>query len=97
MYAVIFKATFKNTDPQYLETAGRLRNLALNKYGCVEFLSYSEGDQELAISYWESEEQIKQWRNDPEHKQAQANGKTRWYESYTVQVMQVVREYHSRN
>ena len=51
------------------------------------------GDTELAVSYWESEEQIKAWRNDPEHLRAQARGKEKWYTDYPVQVVKVLREY----
>ncbi|WP_245662856.1 hypothetical protein [Endozoicomonas arenosclerae] len=50
MYAVIFRATIKQLDQEYSETAERMRNLALNEYGCIEFIASTEGDQELAIS-----------------------------------------------
>ena len=91
MYAVIFKATIKEFDDQYLEMAGRMRDLAINEYGCTEFSACTEGDKEIAISYWPSMEHIKAWRQNPEHKKAQALGKSKWYSSYQVQVTEILR------
>jgi heme-degrading monooxygenase HmoA len=91
MYAVIFKATIKEFDGQYLEMAGRMRDLAINEYGCTEFSACTEGDKEIAISYWPSMEHIKAWRQNPEHKKAQALGKSKWYSSYQVQVTEILR------
>ena len=93
MYAVIFKAKLAHSDDAYFQTAERLRELALGKYGCLEFVSMMEGDEEIAISYWENEAQIKNWKNDPEHIRAQEKGRTRWYKSYCVEVCKVKRAY----
>lgn len=91
MYAVIFKATIKEFDEQYSEMAERMRDLAISEYGCTEFTACTEGDKEIAISYWPSMEQIKAWHQNPEHKKAQVLGKSKWYSSYQVQVTEVLR------
>ena len=93
MYAVIFRAEIKKLDASYMETAARLRDLATSKYGCREFITVSEGDQEIAISYWDSKDQIKAWKEDPDHRIAQEQGRKQWYRSYRVQVVQILREY----
>ena len=93
MYAVIFKAKLARSDDAYFQTAERLRELALGTYGCLEFVSMMEGDKEIAISYWENETQIMNWKEDPEHIKAQEKGRTRWYESYNVEVCKVERAY----
>ncbi len=93
MYAVIFKAEFNIRDQEYSETATRMRELAENKYGCLEFISVCEGDNELSISYWESEEQIKRWKRDKEHLKAQKKGKALWYKSYSINIALVERAY----
>ncbi len=93
MLAVIFRAEIAELDHEYHETTGRLRELALREYGCREFCAWTEGSSEVAISYWDSEEQIKAWRNDPVHQQAQRKGRSHWYHAYSVQVMEVLREY----
>ena len=93
MLAVIFRAQIAQLDEEYFATAEQLRELALSRYGCREFAAWTEGNQEVAISYWDSEEQIKAWKADPLHAAAQAKGKANWYSSYKVQVVEVLREY----
>jgi heme-degrading monooxygenase HmoA len=93
MYAVIFKAEFRKQDQEYTETAKRMRDLARIKYGCLEFVSLCEGEKELSISYWESEDQIRRWKQDAEHVKAQEKGKALWYKSYSIQITQVIRAY----
>ena len=93
MYAVIFRAEINKLDSCYSEMASQMRELAINKYGCKEFTSVAEGNQEIAISYWQDQEQIKQWKQDSKHLVAQGHGQTIWYKSYTVQVVEIIREY----
>lgn len=91
MYAVIFKAEINKLDSEYLAMAERMRDLAINEYGCTEFSACTEGNNEIAISYWPSQEHINAWHNNPEHKVAQQLGKEKWYKSYQVQVTKVIR------
>jgi len=93
MYAVIFRATIEALDEEYARVARRMRDLAINEYGCLEFVCVREGSEEVAISYWETEEQIQRWKEDPEHLQAQELGCSKWYKSYQVQVVKIVRQY----
>jgi heme-degrading monooxygenase HmoA len=97
MYAVIFTATTKDIDAEYFYVARRMRALAMEEYGCIDFKSVSEGDQEIAVSYWPSLEHIEKWKGDPEHLKAQALGRQRWYSEYKVQVVMIEREYTSTN
>ena len=96
MYAVIFRAQIASVDDDYHQTVARLREIAIAKYGCLEFISVSEGDSEISISYWKNEHQIENWKNDKEHRNAQQKGKDSWYRSYNVQVVGVIREYEKR-
>jgi heme-degrading monooxygenase HmoA len=93
MYAVIFQAEFRELDQEYIDTAARMRELAKNNYGCLEFISVCEGNSEIAISYWETEEQIQRWKHDKEHLLAQERGKSRWYKTYRIQIVEVKRAY----
>ena len=93
MYAVIFEAQINQLDESYFTTAARMRELATSEYGCLEFTSVTEGKKEIAISYWQSLEQIQDWKQNKEHLQAQEMGKERWYKSYKVRVLELVREY----
>lgn len=93
MFVVIFRAKVRSVDSEYLTVAARLRELALSEFGCVEFHSVTEGENEVALSYWPSEENIRAWKSHPEHIRAQQRGKEIWYASYTVQVAEIAREY----
>jgi heme-degrading monooxygenase HmoA len=93
MYAVIFRAEINELDAEYSDMTARMRELALNDYGCLEFFSTTDGSVRVAISYWPDLDSIKAWKNNIEHQQAQALGKSRWYRSYQVQVVEVLREY----
>jgi heme-degrading monooxygenase HmoA len=93
MYVVIFRARIRAFDAAYAQTAARMRELALSEFGCLEFHAVTEGDSEVALSYWPDEASIRAWRAHPEHQLAQQAGKERWYASYSVQVATVTREY----
>ena len=93
MYAVIFSATLKQFDDDYSSTAKQMRTLAIEKYGCTDLNVVTEGDKEVAISYWPSLEHIINWKNDLKHIEAQRLGQERWYSDYKVQIVKVEREY----
>jgi len=94
MYAVIFKAKTKKLDDDYFKMAKRMRELAINEYGCLEFTAVTEDSNEIAISYWESMEQIKLWKQNSEHLVAQKLGIEKWYDSYTVEIVKIVSKYN---
>ncbi|MCA9239301.1 MAG: antibiotic biosynthesis monooxygenase [Planctomycetales bacterium] len=95
MYVVIFRAATRSLDEQYYRTAARLRELALNEFGCIEFHAVTEGDAEVALSYWPTEEAIAAWKAHPEHLLAQEAGRERWYSWYSVEIACVARSYRS--
>jgi len=93
MYAVIFKAVVKQFDQQYEAMLVELRALSVNKYGCIDIQSVTEGENDVTISYWNNLEDIKQWKQDDRHLLAQGLAMEKWYKSYEVQVVEVIREY----
>ncbi len=93
MYVVIFRARVRAIDEEYSSLASKMRELALSQFGCLEFHAVTEGRNEVALSYWPSEEAIRAWKSHPEHILAQRIGRERWYESYSVQIAMVTREY----
>jgi heme-degrading monooxygenase HmoA len=95
VYVVIFRARIRSHDAEYVEVAARMRDLALGEFGCIEFHAVTDGSDEVALSYWPSEESIRAWKAHPEHLLAQQAGRERWYESYSVQITRVTREYRS--
>jgi len=93
MFVVIFRATVRTLDAEYARVAARMRELALSRFGCIEFHAVTEGMHEIALSYWPSEEAIHAWTAHPEHVLAQQAGRERWYASYSVQVAEISRAY----
>lgn len=93
MYVVIFRAKVRSADHEYSQVAARMRELALGQFGCLEFTAVTEGSDEIALSYWPSEEHIRSWKAHAEHVLAQQLGRERWYESYSVQVAEIKRDY----
>lgn len=93
MYVVIFRARTRALDADYASTAARMRELALTQFGCLAFHAVTEGEDEIALSYWPSEEAISAWKAHPEHVLAQQAGRDRWYAAYSVDVAEVKRSY----
>lgn len=94
MYVVVFRATIRRLDAEYATVAARMRELALGRFGCLEFHSVTEGLNEVSQSYWANEEDMRAWKEHPEHVLAQQAGRERWYTAYSVQVAEICREYH---
>lgn len=88
MYVVIFRATIQQLDAEYINLAQSLRQKAFKDYHCQKFESYTEGNQEIALSYWLKLDDIRAWRNDPEHRLAQQHGKEKWYTEFSVEICQ---------
>ncbi len=95
MFIVIFRAKIAGLDEEYHRMTARMRTLAEQKYGCSGVVSVTEDGEEISISYWKNQEQVKAWKNDAEHIAAQEMGKSKWYKWYKVQIAEVVREYES--
>lgn len=92
-YAVIFRARFRQPDERYGQMAAELRALALAQYNCIEFVALTEGDEEIAISYWDSLDDIRSWKQNETHRIAQSMGKEKWYDAYEVQLVQINKAY----
>jgi heme-degrading monooxygenase HmoA len=93
MYAVIFKARINRLDDEYQVTAEKMRALAIKEYACRDFVSVTESDYEISISYWDSLDDIQAWRENPDHLKAQSLGASRWYRSIEIEVVELIRNY----
>ncbi len=89
MYVVIFRARVAQFDSEYFQTAERMRELAIEQYGCLEFVASTEDDLEIAISYWRSLDDIANWKRAPEHLLAQQKGKEKWYKSFEIEIAEI--------
>lgn len=94
-YAVIFTARRTSRgDDSYGATADRMVELAsaMPGYLGIESTRDAEG-LGITVSYWSSEAAIAAWREQLEHRAAQARGKAEWYEHFELRVARVERAY----
>lgn len=90
-YAVIFTSVL-NPNDDYSIMAKRMEELAKQQPG---FLGVESAREKVGItvSYWESLEAIKNWKDNVEHKIAQQKGKEEFYKSYKVEICKVEKSY----
>lgn len=91
-YAVIFTSTQKENVDGYSEMANRMENLAKQQAGYLGIDS-ARSDVGITVSYWESLDAIKDWKQQSEHLQAQLKGRQDWYNWYNVRICKIEREY----
>lgn len=46
----------------------------------------------ITVSYWQSQDDIKRWKADAEHQQAQRRGKSDWYQHFRLTVAKVEKD-----
>ena len=95
-YAVIFSSIKTDVTIGYAKMSDTMIALAKLQEG---FLGMEAASNEIGItvSYWESLEAIKKWKQQTDHIEAQNTGKTDWYSWYNVKICKVEREYEFGN
>jgi len=91
-YAVIFTNTQTDDIDGYSEMADTMERLARAQPGFIDF-EHARSEIGVTISYWETLEDIKNWKDNMDHQQAQRLGKERWYSWYKTRICKVEREY----
>jgi heme-degrading monooxygenase HmoA len=95
MVLTVFRSRLKPGVEAELEPVGaRMYELASSMPGFVSYREYQAPDGEgVAIVEFESEAALAAWRSHPEHREAQARARERWFADYRIQVCEVVRDY----
>jgi heme-degrading monooxygenase HmoA len=90
-YAVVFTSVRTDGENGYAAEAERILALAKLQPG---FLGFESARQEvgISVSYWSSLEAIRAWKEDADHRRAQARARD-WYRSFRVRICRVEREY----
>ena len=91
-YAVIFTSTLTKNDKGYIEMANLMESLAKQQKGFLG-LDTARNDVGITVSYWESLEAIKLWKQNSDHLIAQQKGISQWYNWYHIRICKVEREY----
>ena len=72
---------------EFRELADKMLALAKTMPGFVSYKSFTSDDAErCSIIEFDSAENLRAWREHPEHRQAQALGRQRFYAEYSLQV-----------
>ncbi len=97
MIAVIFEVYIKEGQQDaYLQIAAELREHLRQVDGFISierFSSLSNEGKLCSLSFWESEEAIKEWREFELHRRAQQQGKAEIFSDYRIRIAEVVRDY----
>ena len=94
-YAVIFTSQRTDADAAgYDAMADHMAELAAAQPGFlgIESVRGTTGVG-ITVSYWDSLEAIRRWRDQAEHRVAQAQGKATWYARFHLRICRVERAY----
>lgn len=91
-YAVIFSSVKKQPAQGYGEMADKMLELAQQQPG---FLGAESAREALGItvSYWQTLDDIKHWKQNADHVIAQQLGRKTWYSEYKTRIAKVERDY----
>ena len=95
MVITIFRSRLRPEHrAEYEHWAARIHALAVKTPGFISMKTFAAEDGErVSIVEFESEETMRAWRSQPNHKLAQELGRKLFYSEYHIQVCQPVRDY----
>lgn len=95
--AVIFEVEpASGKKEEYLDIAAELKSSLMKIRGFISierFQSLNNPEKMLSLSFWESEEAIREWRTLEQHRVAQTMGREKIFKDYHLRVAQVIRNY----
>jgi heme-degrading monooxygenase HmoA len=95
MVITIFRSRLRpEHQEQYSQWAAQMHDLAVTMPGFISIKTFSAEDGErVSIVEFESEEAVRHWREQVDHRQAQELGRKLFYSEYRIQVCQPIRDY----
>lgn len=91
-FAVIFTSVRTENDNGYEAMANRMVELGTAMPGFLGIES-ARNDIGITVSYWDSLENIRHWKQQAEHIIAQQKGRSDWYKAYKTRICKVERDY----
>ena len=92
-YAAIFSSTHTGAHEGYAEDTEAILELARQHPGFLGIEAAGGDDLSIAVSYWDSDETIRAFKELAEHLIIQKRGRETYYKSYKVRVARVERDY----
>lgn len=97
-YAVIFTSIKKKSAFGYEEMAKNMIDISSSQPGFMGMHSLRGDDGfGITISYWKTLADIKGWKKNKDHIEAQQKGKSEWYKNYHVLICKIEHEYKFNN
>jgi heme-degrading monooxygenase HmoA len=96
MVVTVFRSRLKaDADLAALEAlGGRMYEIASAMPGFLSYKDFNAGDGEsVTIVEFADEPSLLAWRNQPDHIEAQRQGRTRFFAEYHIQVCSPLRDY----
>lgn len=96
MYVALFwgKVRPEWQNDEYNAIGMRMFEKASSMPGFVALHKLAVPDgRELAIAYFETEEQMRAWYDDPEHRAVETLGRREILDDYTIEILEMTRSY----
>ena len=85
-------------NSEYAAIGARMFERAASMPGFVALHKFDVPDgRELAIAYFETEEQMTAWYHDPEHRAVETLGRREILDDYTIEILEMTRSYTKRS
>ncbi|SDB60260.1 Heme-degrading monooxygenase HmoA [Flavobacteriaceae bacterium MAR_2010_188] len=91
-YAVIFTSKLNAEVIGYQEMSILMEELATQQSGYLGIES-ARSEIGITVSYWQTLEDINNWKQQSDHLVAQKLGREKWYCWYEIKICKVEREY----
>jgi heme-degrading monooxygenase HmoA len=93
-YIIVFRSRLRpGVEADYAVRGAEIFALAEKMPGYLGIKDFTADDGErVAIAEFDTAEHLRAWREHPEHKAAQEEGRRRFYSEYSVQVCVLERE-----
>jgi heme-degrading monooxygenase HmoA len=93
MMLISFRSRLSGVDGKgYDAMAEEMEKLARSHDGFVDVKAYTADDGErLTLVWWRDRESLRAWAENLRHREAQRQGRDRWYAFYKLEVAEVVR------
>ena len=92
-YAAIFSLTHTGSYDGYDEDTQTVLDLAQQQPGFLGVEATSDDNPSIAVSYWDSDESIRKFKELAEHLVIQKRGKNTYYKNYLIRIARVERDY----
>jgi heme-degrading monooxygenase HmoA len=96
MILVVFRSRARNDGDlvEYAKRSKRMHELVQQHPGFISIENFETPDgEEVSLELFDSDESVRAWRANPEHREVQRWAREEFYSWYSVQASEVIRAY----